>query len=236
MNIVEIDSLPNLVTNVSPRPTAVPNCDTMKANGNYVKGVGYALAKLGSIPNAYNYVDAGHHGWIGWDDNFNASAKQIAEAAKAEGSTLANVHGFIANTANYGATTEPFFKIGDTANDGPIREKSKWIDWNRYVDEQSFAQAFRAEVQKEGFSPDVGMLIDTSRNGWGGAARPTAAGPKTTSTRTSTEAAPTAGSTWATGATRRAPVSAHGPRRPRHPVSTRMSGSSPRVSRTAPAR
>ncbi|MGW8575023.1 glycoside hydrolase family 6 protein [Streptomyces niveus] len=181
VNIVEIDSLPNLVTNVSPRPTAVPNCDTMKANGNYVKGVGYALAKLGAIPNAYNYVDAGHHGWIGWDDNFNASAKQIAEAAKAEGSTLANVHGFIANTANYGATTEPFFKIGDTANDGPIREKSKWIDWNRYVDEQSFAQAFRTEAQKEGFSPDVGMLIDTSRNGWGGAARPTAAGPKTTS-------------------------------------------------------
>ncbi|WP_228984959.1 glycoside hydrolase family 6 protein, partial [Streptomyces sp. DH12] len=28
---VEIDSLPNLVTNVSPRATATPNCDVMKA-------------------------------------------------------------------------------------------------------------------------------------------------------------------------------------------------------------
>ncbi|NED02644.1 glycoside hydrolase family 6 protein, partial [Streptomyces sp. SID6648] len=35
---VEIDSLPNLVTNTGSRPTAVPACDTMKANGNYVKG------------------------------------------------------------------------------------------------------------------------------------------------------------------------------------------------------
>ena len=38
-------------------------CDTMKQNGNYVNGVGYALAKLGAVPNVYNYVDAGHHGW-----------------------------------------------------------------------------------------------------------------------------------------------------------------------------
>jgi cellulose 1,4-beta-cellobiosidase len=35
----------------------------MKQNGNYVNGVGYALAKLGAVPNVYNYVDAGHHGW-----------------------------------------------------------------------------------------------------------------------------------------------------------------------------
>ncbi|WP_043179090.1 glycoside hydrolase family 6 protein, partial [Streptomyces sp. NRRL F-2890] len=36
---IEIDSLPNLVTNVTPRPTATPECDVMKANGNYVEGV-----------------------------------------------------------------------------------------------------------------------------------------------------------------------------------------------------
>ncbi|KJY16612.1 cellulose 1,4-beta-cellobiosidase, partial [Streptomyces sp. NRRL S-444] len=68
---VEIDSLPNLVTNVSGRPTATANCDVMKTNGNYIKGVGYALNKLGSIANVYNYLDAGHHGWLGWDDNLS---------------------------------------------------------------------------------------------------------------------------------------------------------------------
>ena len=46
---VEIDSLPNLVTNTGSQPTATPACDAMKANGNYVKGVGYALNKLGAI-------------------------------------------------------------------------------------------------------------------------------------------------------------------------------------------
>ncbi|MGG7612306.1 glycoside hydrolase family 6 protein, partial [Streptomyces sp. ZG43] len=100
--------LPSLVANVSPRPTAVPNCDTLKANGNCVRDVGYALAELGALPNAYPYVDADHHGWIGWGDDFNASAKQIAEAAKAEGSTLASVRGVIANAADYGAITEPW--------------------------------------------------------------------------------------------------------------------------------
>ncbi|MGW6935972.1 glycoside hydrolase family 6 protein [Lentzea sp. NPDC054927] len=176
---VEIDSLPNLVTNVTPRPTAVPQCDVMKANGNYVTGVGYALAKLGAVPNVYNYLDIGHHGWIGWDDNFGATAELLFQAANASGSTKANVQGFIANTANYGALREPNFTIDDTVNGTSVRQ-SKWVDWNRYVDEQSYAQAFRQRAVQAGFDANVGMLIDTSRNGWGGAARPTGPGPKTT--------------------------------------------------------
>lgn len=55
---IEIDSLPNLVTNTGSRPTATPQCDVMKANGNYQKGVGYALNKLGDAANVYNYIDA----------------------------------------------------------------------------------------------------------------------------------------------------------------------------------
>jgi cellulose 1,4-beta-cellobiosidase len=175
--VIEIDSLPNLVTNTGSRPTATPQCDVMKANGNYVKGVGYALAKLGAIENVYNYIDAGHHGWLGWDDNFGPSAQQMAEAARAEGSTLANVHGFITNTANYSALREPNFTINDTVNGTQVRQ-SKWVDWNRYVDELSFAQAFRQQLVSVGFSSSIGMLIDTSRNGWGGSARPTGPGPQ----------------------------------------------------------
>lgn len=175
---VEIDSLPNLITNVTPRPTKVDACDVMKSNGNYVTGVGYALAKLGAIPNVYNYLDIGHHGWIGWDDNFGPTAELLFQAANASGSTKANVHGFIANTANYGALKEPYFSINDTV-DKPVRE-SKWVDWNRYIDELSYAQAFRQRAVQAGFDANVGMLIDTSRNGWGGAARPTGPGPRTT--------------------------------------------------------
>ena len=48
--IIEIDSLPNLVTNRTNRPTGTAQCDTMFANGGYVNGVGYALAQLGSHP------------------------------------------------------------------------------------------------------------------------------------------------------------------------------------------
>jgi len=178
VTVIEIDSLPNLITNVTPRETATPECDVMKANGNYVNGVGYALAQLGALSNVYNYIDAGHHGWIGWDDNFRPSAQLFHEAATSNGSNVDYVHGFIANTANYGVLTEDHFGIDDQVNGVPVRQSS-WVDWNRYVDELSFAQAFRQEAVSVGFNSDVGMLIDTSRNGWGGADRPGGPGPLT---------------------------------------------------------
>ncbi|WP_084717105.1 glycoside hydrolase family 6 protein [Saccharothrix syringae] len=178
VTVIEIDSLPNLVTNVGSRPTATAACDRMLQNGNYVNGVGYALAKLGAIGNVYNYIDAAHHGWIGWDDNFNASATLFAQAARASGSTVNNVTGFISNTANYGVLKEDNFTINDNVNGTSVRQ-SKWVDWNRYVDELSFAQAFRTQLISAGFPSNIGMLIDTSRNGWGGAQRPTGKGPTT---------------------------------------------------------
>ncbi|WP_043672272.1 glycoside hydrolase family 6 protein [Streptomyces xylophagus] len=175
---IEIDSLPNLVTNTGSKATATPQCDTMLANGNYVKGVGYALNKLGAIPNVYNYIDAGHHGWLGWDDNFAPSANLFYQAANAEGATVNDVAGFITNTANYSALKENNFTINDSVNGVSVRQ-SKWVDWNRYVDELSYAQAFRSELVSVGFNSGIGMLIDTSRNGWGGSARPTGPGATT---------------------------------------------------------
>lgn len=175
---IEIDSLPNLVTNTGSKATATPQCDTMLANGNYVKGVGYALNKLGAIPNVYNYIDAGHHGWLGWDDNFVPSANLFYQAANAEGATVNDVAGFITNTANYSALKENNFTINDSVNGVSVRQ-SKWVDYNRYVDELSYAQAFRSELVSVGFNSGIGMLIDTSRNGWGGSARPTGPGATT---------------------------------------------------------
>ena len=180
VTIIEIDSLPNLVTNVSPKPTATPQCDTMKANGNYVNGVGYAVGKLGAVPNVYNYIDAGHHGWLGWDDNFNATVQLMCQAASASGSTPGKVTGFIANTANYSALKELYFTANTVVGGRPLREVAGgWVDWNRYVDELGYAQAFRQQADSQCFDSNIGMLIDTSRNGWGGSARPTRASTST---------------------------------------------------------
>ncbi len=171
--IIEIDSLPNLVTNTLDRATGTQQCQTMKDNGNYVAGVGYALAQLGSLPNVYNYVDAGHHGWLGWDTNFAPAVTMMKTAATASGSTVDMVWGFITDTANTSALVEPYIVVDSTTR------PSKWIDWNQFNDESTFATAWRNEAVRQGFNSNIGMLIDTSRNGWGGAARPT--GPSTLS-------------------------------------------------------
>ncbi|MER7639061.1 glycoside hydrolase family 6 protein [Streptomyces sp. NPDC126522] len=177
--VIEPDSLPNLVTNAGGTPTTTDACVTMKSNGNYEKGVGYALDKLGAIPNVYNYIDAAHHGWLGWDSNLDPAVQEFHKVATSNGASVNDVAGFIVNTANYSPTTEPYLKVTDTVNGQTVRQ-SKWVDWNQYVDEQSFAQALRGKLVASGFDSGIGMLIDTSRNGWGGSARPTGPGAPTT--------------------------------------------------------
>lgn len=176
--VIEPDSLPNLVTNAGGTAGSTDACATMKANGNYEKGVSYALDKLGAIPNVYNYIDAGHHAWLGWDSNFGPTVQEFYKVATTNGASVNDVTGFIVNTANYSATKEPYFKVTDSVNGQTVRQ-SKWVDWNQYVDEQSFAQALRDKLVASGFNSNLGMLIDTSRNGWGGSARPTKSGPLT---------------------------------------------------------
>ncbi|MER6423838.1 glycoside hydrolase family 6 protein [Streptomyces sp. NPDC001137] len=176
--VIEPDSLPNLVTNAGGTNTTTDACVTMKSTGNYEKGVSYALDKLGAIPNVYNYIDAGHHGWLGWDSNLGPAVQEFAKVATSNGASVNDVAGFIVNTANYSPVKEPNFKVTDTVNGQTVRQ-SKWVDWNQYVDEQSFAQAMRDKLVAAGFNSGIGMLIDTSRNGWGGSARPTGPGPQT---------------------------------------------------------
>lgn len=176
--VIEIDSLPNLVTNVTPRETSTPECDVMADNENYQNGIAYAVAQLGSLGNVYNYIDAGHHGWIGWTndnpeyDNFHASAELISDVIGREGATADHIQGFITNTANYSVLEEPYIDLSGSIGGDPI-EQADWIDWNAYLGEVAFAQNFRDRLVQAGFNSDVGMLIDTSRNGWGGPDRPT---------------------------------------------------------------
>lgn len=173
VTIVEPDSLPNLITAVGPQWNATVLCQTMLANGGYVSGIGYAVAKLGVLPNVHTYLDAAHHGVIGWEPTFTGTAQLLARAAGAAGGNLASVRGFVTNTANYSALREPFVPLNAQTR------LSRWIDHNQFNDELTFAQAFREELIRAGFAPTIGMLIDTSRNGWGGPARPTGPGTST---------------------------------------------------------
>jgi cellulose 1,4-beta-cellobiosidase len=176
--VIEYNSLPFMITSVSPRAFATPTCDTVKAAGTYLDGVGYALARLGAIPTVYNYLDISHHGVLGWTTNRQPAARLYAQAANSAGSTPANVHGFIANTANFSVLDETFI-VKDVINGTPIL-LTKWVDWNPFVDELSYVDTFRRELVAAGFDAGTGVLIDTSRNGWGGPDRPTGPGPETT--------------------------------------------------------
>ncbi|PSL53596.1 cellulose 1,4-beta-cellobiosidase [Saccharothrix carnea] len=175
--VVEPNSLPYLVTHTLPRAWATQACETVKANGSYTEGIGYALAKLGAIRNVYSYLDITHHGNIGWDDNRKPTLGLLAKAATSGGSRLGTVHGFITNTADYSVLREEF--IVKTMINGQHIQQTRWVDWNPFLDELSFADFFRAEAVAAGFDPGVGVLVDTSRNGWGGPNRPTAPGPET---------------------------------------------------------
>ena len=179
VNVIEIDSLPNLVTNADGQAGATQACATMKANGNYVTGVRYALGKLHAAgSNNYEYIDAGHHGWLGWDSNFGPAAQLFYDTVKGTPGGVNTVDGFITNTANYSALVEPYVKANGTVGGQQVRS-SKWVDWNPYTDELSYAQALRDKLVAVGFNPAIGMVIDTSRNGWGGPKRPTAASTST---------------------------------------------------------
>ncbi|MEU7586827.1 glycoside hydrolase family 6 protein [Micromonospora sp. NPDC049230] len=173
---VEPNSLPNLVVNTGIRYTATPACDEVLARGTYQQGIGYALARLGTVPNVYPYLDISHHGEVGWPEDSAPLTALLLQAATAAGSTVANVHGFVANTANYSVLREEHFRADDVVNGQPVYQ-SRWVDWNPFVDEVPYARHMRALLTEVGFSPQVGVVVDTSRNGWGGPGRPT--GPAT---------------------------------------------------------
>jgi cellulose 1,4-beta-cellobiosidase len=173
VTVIEPDSLPNLVTNLS-----FAKCSEAQSTGAYVNGVRYALNKLHAVRNVYTYIDAAHHAWLGWDSNFNPSVDIFYSTVAGATAGVDSVDGFIVNTANTSATTEPYFTINSTVNGTSVRQ-SKWVDWNYYVDETTFAQALRNALVAKGFRSGLGMLIDTSRNGWGGSARPTRASTST---------------------------------------------------------
>ncbi|MFC7328698.1 glycoside hydrolase family 6 protein [Marinactinospora rubrisoli] len=172
VTIVEPDSLPNLVTNVD-GPHATEDCREAAGPGGYVEGVRYALDNL-QFENVYNYVDISHSGWIGWPDtNFPQTVRLFDDTISGAAAGVNSVSGFITNTANYTPTEEPFLTNPDLQVGGQPVRSAQFYEWNPQFSERPFAQALRTALVNAGFPSDIGMLIDTSRNGWGGPDRPT---------------------------------------------------------------
>jgi cellulose 1,4-beta-cellobiosidase len=171
--IIEPDSLPNLVTNLS-----FQKCSEANSSNAYKLGVEYALDKLHAISNVYNYIDIAHSGWLGWSSNFQPAVNLITSVVKGTTAGLNSVDGFISNTANYTPVTESFMTANQTVGSQPVRS-AKFYQYNQFIDEHSYDLAMYNAFVSAGFPSSIGMLIDTSRDGWGGPDRPKGASKST---------------------------------------------------------
>jgi cellulose 1,4-beta-cellobiosidase len=164
--IIEPDSLPNLVTNLSDADCANVNSLTL-----YQRGTSYSLSKFKPVTNMYTYIDIGHAGWLGWPSNFQPAITLIAnviKAGNAAGNCTNCVDGFADGTANTQVETETFLDAQTQVGGAPVRSQS-YFDWNDYIDESHYAAAWKTAMQAAGIAASsTNMVLDTSRNGWGG--------------------------------------------------------------------
>lgn len=173
--IIEPDSLPNLVTNLSD-----PECQqATDATHGYAANTRYTLGKLYTIPNVYSYVDIGHSGWLGWTDNFGKAVTLIGDTIKGATGGVNSIAGFVSNTSGYTPLYEPFLdSLANSAfpgsGGGTQTRQAKFYEWNPHFSEVAFVQAWRTAMISAGFPSTIGMLVDTGRNGWGGTGRPAA--------------------------------------------------------------
>lgn len=208
--MLEPDSYPNMITNTELNPDGpslvVPGlvtddgrtyCDTLlddysapglaEGLGVYGHGLQIAIEELAKVGNVYTYLDIGHAGWLGWDNNNpedgdNTNLKRgvdgfmkLIEGANTDGvSGFTKVRGFASNTSGYTPTMEP--AISNSLED--LMTLEPFYEWNPAVDELSYIDAFSKRIETVrgsfgagSFAP--GFIIDTARNGWGREGRPT---------------------------------------------------------------
>lgn len=162
-------SLANLVTNLDD-----PGCAELEGPGGYIDAVHYTLNQLNTLSNVYVYLDIAHSGWLGWNDNFAIATTLYYDVIESANAGVNSIAGFAANVAYYSPLIEPYLPDPQLAIGGiPIRA-SDFYEWNNYFDELSYASDFREAMISKGMPETIGLLIDTGRNGWGDAQRPTA--------------------------------------------------------------
>ncbi len=123
--IIEIDSLPNLVTNSETADCIKVNNDT---SWGYTNGVRYAVNTLSKMPNVHIYIDAGHSGWLGWDDDLTLGTlfmygvlegfDGLSSKAQTIGDEIESGDGGTGKYTNIGTTFVEPPRHGDTAPPG----------------------------------------------------------------------------------------------------------------------
>ncbi|HET9516421.1 MAG TPA: glycoside hydrolase family 6 protein [Actinoplanes sp.] len=169
--IVEPHSLSDLVANAT-GANGTYLCSIMARNGNYQKGIAYALGRLGKRHHVYTYLDGANYHDVGWASVRSEYVAMITEVERATPGWRYEPPGLVINAAGYAATEEPF--LDPTVM---MFRSARWVDWNDFADQLSYVKVLRRELVAAGW-PMVGVVIDTSRNGWGGPKRPTSAAPK----------------------------------------------------------
>ena len=220
--VLEDDSLPNILTNTGVSftdancvaandgisnagaaanwtQTATPALN-ISPNGVYYQGITFAANTFHKLPNAYSYLDLGHHGWLGWTSNTAYAVDFFSSFVQQMSAGYSTIDGFITNTANYGPLKEPFI-VWDEVAGGPETNTNltsgiftgDFYQWDPAIDELSFVNFFtqaltasstagytdprgQAHTPGGGFPSTIGFLIDTSRNGWGNTSAANGAG------------------------------------------------------------
>jgi len=142
--VIEPDSLPNLVTNID-----LQTCKD-SASG-YREGVAYALKQL-NLPNIMMYIDAGHGGWLGWNDNLKPGAKELAAVYKQAGSPK-QVRGIATNVAGWNAWDLSPGEFSSATD----------AQWNKAQNEKKYIELFSPELKSAGMPSQA--IVDTGRNG-----------------------------------------------------------------------
>ena len=142
--VIEPDSLPNLVTN-----SDLSTCQRSAAG--YRDGVAYAIRQL-NLPNVVMYLDAGHGGWLGWNDNLKPGAQELAKAYKAGGSP-SQFRGIATNVAGWNSWD---MSPGEFASASDAQ-------WNKAQNEKLYTELFGAALKSAGMPNNA--IVDTGRNG-----------------------------------------------------------------------
>jgi cellulose 1,4-beta-cellobiosidase len=166
-----------MITHAGSRPFATLRCIEAQQSAVYREGIRYAVGQLATAANSYLYLDISNSGWLGWPDNFNPAVTLYDQtiAAASGGPGYDKIHGFATNTAAYVPTEEVFLPDPFGTRGGSQLWTSRFFDFNPRFDERDFATDLRAAFAARG-CVNCGLLVDTSRNGWGGPARPTGPG------------------------------------------------------------
>ncbi|KAK7707116.1 1,4-beta-D-glucan cellobiohydrolase cel6c [Diaporthe eres] len=141
--VIEPDSLPNLVTN-----SDLTTCQ-QSASG-YRDGVAYAIKQL-NLPNVVMYIDAGHGGWLGWNDNLSPGAKELANAYKAGGSPK-QFRGFATNVAGWNAWDQSPGEFSSAPD----------AQYNKCQNEKIYVDTFAPLLKQNGMPNHA--IVDTGRN------------------------------------------------------------------------